>query len=83
MGKVRKSNQDHFLIASLRRQVEIHLTSLPAETHWPPPKRLAFMAMVADGVGSTEAGEEASRLAVERVTDYVSPVHQGLSHRRW
>jgi protein phosphatase len=71
MGKVRKSNQDHFLIASLRRQVEVHLTSLPAETHWPAPKRLAFMAMVADGVGSTEAGEEASRLAVERVTDYV------------
>lgn len=71
-GKVRKSNQDHFLIASLRRQVEIHLTSLPGETKWPPPKRLAFMAMVADGVGSTEAGEEASRLAVERVTDYVT-----------
>ena len=36
-GKVRKSNQDHFLIASLRRQVEIHLTSLPDDTHWPPP----------------------------------------------
>ena len=70
-GKVRKTNQDHFLIASLRRQVEIHLTSLPPDTHWPAAKRLAFMAMVADGVGSTEAGEEASRLAVERVTEYV------------
>lgn len=70
-GKVRKSNQDHFLIASLRRQIEIHLTSLPSDTRWPAAKRLAFMAMVADGVGSTEAGEEASRLAVERVTEYV------------
>ena len=70
-GRVRKTNQDHFLIASLRRQVEIHLTSLPPDTHWPPAKRLAFMAMVADGVGSTESGEEASRLAVERVTEYV------------
>ena len=70
-GKVRKTNQDHFLIASLRRQVEIHLTSLPPDTRWPAAKRLAFMAMVADGVGSTEAGEEASRLAVERVTKYV------------
>jgi serine/threonine protein phosphatase PrpC len=71
-GKVRKTNQDHFLVASLRRQVEIHITSLPAGTHWPAAKRLAFMAMVADGVGSTEAGEEASRLAVERVTEYVT-----------
>ena len=71
-GKVRKTNQDHFLVASLRRQVEIHITSLPPGTHWPAAKRLAFMAMVADGVGSTEAGEEASRLAVERVTEYVT-----------
>jgi protein phosphatase len=71
-GRVRKTNQDHFLIASLRRQVEIHLTSLPPGTHWPAAKRLAYIGMVADGVGSTAAGEEASRLAVERVTEYVA-----------
>ncbi len=72
IGKVRKTNQDHFLIASLRRHVDIHITSLPPETHWPAAKRLAYIAMVADGVGSTQAGEEASRLAVERVMEYVS-----------
>ena len=71
-GKVRKTNQDHFLVASLRRLVDIHITSLPTDTRWPAAKRLAFMAMVADGVGSTDAGEEASRLAVERVTEYVT-----------
>lgn len=71
VGRVRKSNQDHFLIASLRRQMEIHLTSLPEGTRWPAPKRLAFMAMVADGVGSSAGGEEASRLAVERIAEYV------------
>ena len=29
-GKVRSTNQDHFLICSLRKQMLVHLTSLPA-----------------------------------------------------
>ena len=28
-GKVRPTNQDHFLIGSLKRHMDIHLTSLP------------------------------------------------------
>ena len=28
-GKVRKENQDHFLICSLTKHVDVHLTSLP------------------------------------------------------
>jgi len=71
-GSVRKTNQDHFLICSLRRQVTIHRTSLPDTSHWPSTERLAFLAMVADGVGSSALGEEASRLAVEGITDYVA-----------
>ena len=35
-------------------------------------ERLAFIMMVADGVGGTEHGEAASRLAVESVSNYVS-----------
>ena len=72
MGSVRKTNQDHFLICSLRRQVTIHRTSLPDASHWPSTERLAFLAMVADGVGSSAHGEEASRLAVEGITEYVA-----------
>ncbi|HEX5003799.1 MAG TPA: protein phosphatase 2C domain-containing protein [Gemmatimonadales bacterium] len=71
-GSVRNANQDHFLICSLRRQVEIHRTSLPEGSRWPATERLAFLAMVADGVGSSSHGEEASRLAVEGITEYVA-----------
>ena len=71
-GRVRANNQDHFLISSLRRQVQILRTSLPDDTRWPAAERLAFLAMVADGVGGGAQGEEASRLAVEGITEYVA-----------
>jgi serine/threonine protein phosphatase PrpC len=72
-GRVRKENQDQFLICSLRKQVDIRLTSLPdAERLMADPERLAFVAMVADGVGGGAKGGEASRIALEAVTQYVS-----------
>lgn len=71
-GRVRASNQDHFLICALRRQVEISLTSLPEGSRWPTTERIATLAMVADGVGGSSHGEAASRLAVEAVTEYVA-----------
>lgn len=72
-GKVRKSNQDHFLICSLNRRIDIHFSSLP-ETAQPvdPGQRLAFLAMVADGVGGSAMGEEASREALQRITRYIT-----------
>ncbi|MCC6930421.1 MAG: serine/threonine-protein phosphatase [Gemmatimonadaceae bacterium] len=72
-GKVRPENQDHFLVASLHRQMRVHLTSLP-ETSGTTREtdRLAFLAMVADGVGGGMAGEEASRFALDAVSRYVS-----------
>jgi PPM family protein phosphatase len=71
-GKVRESNQDHFLICSLKKQVDVHLTSLPdIGSLAGQAERLAFLAMVADGVGSGPRGEEASRFAAEAVTRYV------------
>jgi len=69
-GLKRSSNQDHFLVCSLHKRTHVHLTSLPTIESI-PDERLAFLAMVADGVGGRAAGEEASRLAVESVTRYV------------
>ncbi len=73
LGKVRKVNQDHFLICSLRKHMQIHYTSLPNVGELPlESERLATLAMVADGVGSGLKGEEASRVAVEVVAQYVA-----------
>ncbi len=72
-GKVRRTNQDHFLIGSLKKHMQVLLTSLPSVNVVPrDAERLAFLAMVADGVGGTGGGEEASRLAVEAITEYVA-----------
>jgi protein phosphatase len=72
-GNVRPDNQDHFLIASLAKQMVVDRTSLPADAQLPvDPERIASLAMVADGVGSGGGGEEASRLAVLAVTQYVA-----------
>jgi PPM family protein phosphatase len=71
-GKVRDANQDHFLIASLHKHMDVHLTSLPDRERLRGAERLAFLAMVADGVGGGPSGEEASRLAAETITRYVT-----------
>ncbi|HEY9013790.1 MAG TPA: protein phosphatase 2C domain-containing protein, partial [Gemmatimonadales bacterium] len=71
-GKVRKENQDHFLICSLKRQMVVRHTSLPTiDKVTGEDERLAFLMMVADGVGGGAKGEEASRMAVQAVTQYV------------
>jgi protein phosphatase len=72
-GKVRPDNQDHFLISALSKQMVVFQTSLPSpERVVGGPERLAFLAMVADGVGGGAKGEEASRVVLEEVTQYVS-----------
>ncbi len=73
IGNVRKVNQDHFLICQLEKRVRIHQTSLPnGDAFAPVGERMAFLAMVADGVGGGTKGEAAARLALHAVTEYVA-----------
>lgn len=72
-GKVLTVNQDHFFVYSLRKRVEVHISSLPPnQTLRLEAERLAYVAMVADGVGGGSTSEEANRLAMETITEYVS-----------
>jgi protein phosphatase len=72
-GKVRTENQDHFLLCTVHPQVVIHGTSLPTPERLPlRGQRIATLMLVADGVGSGSGGGEASQLAVETITGYVS-----------
>jgi len=71
-GKVRANNEDHFLLASVHRRVNIVDTNLSERDRLPlGEQRLAFMAMVADGVGGATGGELASAIALETATRYV------------
>ena len=72
-GKVRRDNQDHYLLCSLRRHLVVRSSSIPdAETTLSESERLASLAMVADGVGGAARGETASRVALTGVTRYVT-----------
>src|SRR5260370_35430512 len=77
VGKVRRTNEDHFLVCSLRKHLQVHLTSLPDHTLVPPDsERLAFLAMVADGVGGRAGGEQRSRRPVAAITQNgTEPTH--------
>jgi len=53
--------------------VRIFQTSLPnGDAFAPVGERMAFLAMVADGVGGGSKGEAAARLALHAVTEYVT-----------
>jgi serine/threonine protein phosphatase PrpC len=73
VGKVRTENQDHFLVGSLRGRLNVRLSSLPSSHRLPiEEERFASVMMVADGVGGGQKGEEASRMALEEVAQYIS-----------
>ena len=72
-GSVRSENQDHFLLATVHKRVNVIGTNLETHQHLPlGEQRVAFLAMVADGVGGVEGGAEASATALEHVMQYVN-----------
>ena len=72
-GLVRPSNQDHFLIGSLRQRLNVRQSSLPDLSELPVTEdRLASLMVAADGVGGGKKGEAASQLAVQELTQYIT-----------
>ena len=72
-GLVRPTNQDHFLVGSLRQRFTVRQSSLEDFSQLPlGDDRLASLIVVADGVGGGRKGGEASHLAVELLTKYIS-----------
>jgi len=80
-GKVRPDNQDHFVIGSLSKRLNIRQSSLRELDQIPiAEERVAFFAMVADGVGGGLKGEQASRTALEISTRYITECARSYYH---
>jgi len=72
-GKVRRDNQDHFMVSTVHRQVVVHGTSLAGTDTLPlRSSRLATILLVADGVAGSQGGGDASELALSAITRYVA-----------
>lgn len=72
-GKVRKENQDSFLIATFHRRINVISSNLSDcdQRLRADEQRVAFVAVVADGVGGGMGGAEASATALEAAMHYV------------
>lgn len=73
VGKVRKENQDQFLVAALHKVIEVAHTSLPDQyQHRFGSRARALMLLVADGVGGSAGGERASSVTLDAIVKYVA-----------
>jgi protein phosphatase len=72
-GRVRAANEDHYLVATLHKTLQVERSSLP-------PDQLrtfssgtrGYLFLVADGVGGLAGGDRASGAAVRTVARYVT-----------
>ena len=73
VGKVRKANEDHFAVMTLRKAVELRATNLQEPTLLDRVRRPeVHLLVVADGVGGAAGGKLASGLAVQSVVEYLA-----------
>jgi protein phosphatase len=76
-GRVRTSNEDHFLVLRAGRSMEMLLNNLPAGMLPDRFHETAYILAVADGVGGSAAGEVASCMALH------IGVNLGLNRPKW
>jgi PPM family protein phosphatase len=73
VGHKRQQNQDNFVVASLHKRTEVLQSSVKGLAElMDSDERLAYLIMVADGVGGAELGEEASRVTLSTAMEYVA-----------
>lgn len=70
-GRIRPTNEDHYLISELNRSLRVHSSTVGREripTFVSRPH--GWLMMVADGVGGRPHGEIASEVAISTLADY-------------
>lgn len=70
-GRVRTTNNDHFLIASFHRNLRVHHTSLSTPLGDVETQSRGFLMLVADGVGGLATAGEGSAVAVTTLTQHL------------
>lgn len=77
IGKKREENQDHFMVADLRRQLTVRQTDIPEKQNAELfGCQQGSLMVVADGMGGHQGGEHASHTAVEASAKYVLDMMQ-------
>lgn len=72
-GLRRKRNEDHFIVAALRKELSIRQSNLPTGAGLDVGSAAeAQVFAVADGVGGHEDGDVASRLSLTLLVDYLA-----------
>jgi serine/threonine protein phosphatase PrpC len=72
-GKVRPRNDDHYLIASLHKMMQVHQTSLPPDQlHDITSESRGYLFIVADGVGGRPGGDRAAGTALQAIAQYAT-----------
>ncbi len=81
IGKARRSNQDHYLIADLRRLLKVCDSSVTSLTHQSIVSRHpGELLMIADGMGGHLHGEYASQAAISFMAGYVANLMPRFLH---
>jgi protein phosphatase len=70
-GRVRQRNEDQFLIAKLAKSMRICASSLPESETTRFSDEEGYLMIVADGMGGSAGGLEASSMAVRTVESFV------------
>lgn len=70
-GRVRPTNNDHFLIASFHRTLRVHYTSIPHGLGDVETASRGYLLLVADGVGGLTSAGDGSALALSTLAQHL------------